>query len=339
MTQNARSTTNYFPHDANARRDERILRLRMKHGAAGYGIFFMILERMRESADGTVTDDFDVLGYDLQEDPELVRSVVEDFGLFDFEESDGGDRRVFSRSFRRRMQKIEDVSRVRSEAAGKRWNNRASKAYESEKPAPADNPMQMQCKSNANAEQKQCNKRKENKSKGKKNKENENKDDDGGSARSAPTPPPPGKKDLSEGKGFARELTQDFNWQLNVARVLDETPATVAQLVGAFVDYCAAQDKTHDSAADARRHFTNLLGKAGGRELLETIIRKRRRREDRQREEERQREGEREYERQKARAIKPEEYIRSKGYDPAKVTMAMLSNPKWVEANPPQFQP
>ena len=37
-------TTNYFSHDSNARNDERILLLRMKHGAAGYGVYFMLLE-------------------------------------------------------------------------------------------------------------------------------------------------------------------------------------------------------------------------------------------------------------------------------------------------------
>ena len=34
---------NYFSHDSNARNDERIIRLRMKYGAAGYGVFFMVL--------------------------------------------------------------------------------------------------------------------------------------------------------------------------------------------------------------------------------------------------------------------------------------------------------
>ena len=34
---------NYFSHDSNARNDEKVIRLRMKHGAAGYGVYFMLL--------------------------------------------------------------------------------------------------------------------------------------------------------------------------------------------------------------------------------------------------------------------------------------------------------
>ena len=41
--------TYYFSHDYNARNDEKMIAVRMKHGAEGYGIFFMILEKMRES--------------------------------------------------------------------------------------------------------------------------------------------------------------------------------------------------------------------------------------------------------------------------------------------------
>lgn len=38
----------YFSHDGNARNDAKLLKVRMKHGAAGYGVYFMILERLRE---------------------------------------------------------------------------------------------------------------------------------------------------------------------------------------------------------------------------------------------------------------------------------------------------
>lgn len=38
----------YFSHDCNARNDPKILELRMKHGMAGYGIYFSILEKLME---------------------------------------------------------------------------------------------------------------------------------------------------------------------------------------------------------------------------------------------------------------------------------------------------
>lgn len=41
---------NYFPHDSDARNSDKLIRLRMRHKAAGYGVYFMILERMREES-------------------------------------------------------------------------------------------------------------------------------------------------------------------------------------------------------------------------------------------------------------------------------------------------
>lgn len=39
----------YFPHDSNAQHDEKILQLRSKHGWQGYGIYWAIIEKLRES--------------------------------------------------------------------------------------------------------------------------------------------------------------------------------------------------------------------------------------------------------------------------------------------------
>ena len=42
----------YFQHDFNARNDEKILELRSRFGPEGYGIFWMVVESMAETADG-----------------------------------------------------------------------------------------------------------------------------------------------------------------------------------------------------------------------------------------------------------------------------------------------
>jgi len=44
--------TFYFRHDYNARNDDKILELRSKFGAEGYGIFWMIIETMAENENG-----------------------------------------------------------------------------------------------------------------------------------------------------------------------------------------------------------------------------------------------------------------------------------------------
>lgn len=118
-------STNYFSHDSNARNDEKLVRLRMKQGAAGYGVYFMILERLREEADYMSAKDYNMIAFDLRVDAAIVKSVVEDFGLFVF--TDDG-KYFYSDSFKRRMDIKDTLSRKRSEggkvAMKKRWNKK-----------------------------------------------------------------------------------------------------------------------------------------------------------------------------------------------------------------------
>ena len=109
-------STNYFSHDSNARNDEKLVRLRMKQGAAGYGVYFMILERLREEADYMSAKDYNMIAFDLRVDAAIVKSVVEDFGLFTF--TDDG-KCFYSESFTRRMCAMEEA-RSRRSVAGKK---------------------------------------------------------------------------------------------------------------------------------------------------------------------------------------------------------------------------
>ena len=43
----------------------------------------------------------------------------------------------------------------------------------------------------------------------------------------------------------------------------------------------------------------------------------------------------RKYDEQRRKSISPADYIRSKGYDPARVTMSQVMNPEWCRNNPP----
>lgn len=113
-------TTNYFSHDSSARNDEKVIRLRMRHNAAGYGVYFMILERLREEADYMSVKDYNMIAFDLRVDAALVKSVVEDFGLFAF--TDDG-KCFYSESFSRRMGMKDAVKKKRSEAGKKGGEN------------------------------------------------------------------------------------------------------------------------------------------------------------------------------------------------------------------------
>ncbi|WP_067145321.1 Lin1244/Lin1753 domain-containing protein [Pseudotamlana agarivorans] len=73
----------YFSHDCNARNDEKIILLRMKHGALGYGVYFMLLERLGSCTNYAAKLDYDLIAYELREDSEVIKSVIENFGLFE----------------------------------------------------------------------------------------------------------------------------------------------------------------------------------------------------------------------------------------------------------------
>lgn len=96
----------YFSHDSNARNDERILAVRMRYKASGYGVYFMILERLRDSKDYMSVKDYNIIAFDLREDASLIKSVVEDFGLFVF--TDCG-KYFYSESLNKRMSKKDVV--------------------------------------------------------------------------------------------------------------------------------------------------------------------------------------------------------------------------------------
>lgn len=131
---------NFFSHDSNARNSDKLIPLRAKLGAEGYGIYFMILERLREEPTYTSVKDYNMLAFDLRVDAAKVKAVVEDFGLFVF--TDDG-KYFYSEGFIRRMKIKDQQSQSAQKAAEIRW------AKEREK----KKLMRAQCERNANAVQ------------------------------------------------------------------------------------------------------------------------------------------------------------------------------------------
>ena len=107
---------NYFSHDSNARNSDKLIRVRMKYGAEGYGAYFMILERLRDEDDYTSIADYDMIAYDLRCDRELVRSVIEDFSLFVIDEERG----IFYSSGLINRMSLKDENNKAKSGAGKR---------------------------------------------------------------------------------------------------------------------------------------------------------------------------------------------------------------------------
>lgn len=107
--------TFYFSHDYNARVDEKIKALIRKHGMAGYGVYWSIVEDLYNNANALQTD-YEGIGYDLHTDATIIRSVINDFGLFVFD----GDK-FGSMSVQRRIDARNEKSQTARASATYRW--------------------------------------------------------------------------------------------------------------------------------------------------------------------------------------------------------------------------
>lgn len=110
--------TNYFSHDSNARNSDKLIPLRASMGVEGYGIYFMLLERLREEPDYMSVKDYNMLAFDFRVDAAKVKSVVENFGLFAF--TDDG-KCFYSEGFTRRMSVKDNKSEKARLSALSRW--------------------------------------------------------------------------------------------------------------------------------------------------------------------------------------------------------------------------
>lgn len=78
------SISKYFPHQYNAHDDEKLQRVMMEHGLVGYAIFFLLLEYLGQKEDRILPKGFyKILAWNYRIEEEIVRSVVEDFDLFE----------------------------------------------------------------------------------------------------------------------------------------------------------------------------------------------------------------------------------------------------------------
>lgn len=107
----------YFSHDANAKDDPKILQLRMHLGWEGYGLFWGLIELLRNQPDYRMQKHYMSIAFALQTDQKKIESLVNDFDLF------ATDKEFFwSESLLKRMELKEEKSEKMRNAANKRWN-------------------------------------------------------------------------------------------------------------------------------------------------------------------------------------------------------------------------
>ena len=130
----------YFSHDSNARNDTKILTMRCDYGLEGYGMYWIIIEVLRDEGEYRLKYDdstFKALAMQMHCKVDAIKSFIEkcinEYELFCNDES-----YFWSDSLLRRMNKLEEVREKRKQAANKRWNQQVDA-----------NGMQMHSNSNA----------------------------------------------------------------------------------------------------------------------------------------------------------------------------------------------
>lgn len=78
---------NYLPHPSNMRTTDAVLAMRIAEGAAGYGIYMMLLEMLRDAEGRSLTLNPAHLAFAINEpNTDLVSRVIQDYGLFTISE-------------------------------------------------------------------------------------------------------------------------------------------------------------------------------------------------------------------------------------------------------------
>ena len=114
----------YFSHDANAQDDEKILDLRADYGWEGYGLYWAVIELMRNQSDYMLDNGeriYKKLAIKFNVKEEFMENFINDcceYGLFVNENG-----KIYSESFLERMGEYEKRKQAARKAANARWNN------------------------------------------------------------------------------------------------------------------------------------------------------------------------------------------------------------------------
>lgn len=108
----------FFSHDFEARADIKLARLLSRHGMQGYGLFWAIIEDLyRLGMHEAMSKDLEFLAWHYRTDQEMIRSVIEDFDLFQFD-----DEHFWSNTVLNRLEDIHKRSEKARQSAKKRWD-------------------------------------------------------------------------------------------------------------------------------------------------------------------------------------------------------------------------
>lgn len=258
----------------------------------------MLLERLRNEETFSCELDYAVLAFDLDCDVELIRSVINDFGLFEiFDEG----RRFHSVELTAQMAQMMESKKKRSEAAKNaadcRWGKNTQNNTER-----AERIME--------------------------NVQDE-KDFSGGETLLR------NNYDVLDQE--IQEMSEDAEWLDSVREEFSLKETEMTGKLSDFRDNCIrnGQKNGHKDMIDAKSHFRSYLRKmqsinSGNRRSRGTNLSERLRVSDRE-----QLERQKEYNKTTSKAQSADNYLRNQGYDPTECTFRQIGDPEWIKDNPP----
>lgn len=113
----------YFSHDYGARGDRRLQAIIMRHGIAGIGVFWCIIEMLYEENGYLPLSDCERIAFELRTQTEIVKSIISDFDLFE-----NKDENFYSNSVLSRLNMRNSKSRKAQKSANSRWKKEYANA-------------------------------------------------------------------------------------------------------------------------------------------------------------------------------------------------------------------
>jgi len=110
--------TFYFSHDYGARNDPKLIKLQMKLGHEGKGIYWDLIEMLYEQSGYLLMSEIETYSFDLRTTYERITDIINEYDLF---KNDG--EKFWSESVLERLKIREIKSNKARESVMNRWNN------------------------------------------------------------------------------------------------------------------------------------------------------------------------------------------------------------------------
>ena len=121
----------YFRHDFNARNNPKLIKLKMKLGMEGIGIYWCLLECLYELNGYLKEDDLETFCFNEHIEIDKVKNVLK-IANFKFDKEKG----YYSNGILERINKREEYCLKQKEKANKRWNNNQQTKEKKQAPVP-----------------------------------------------------------------------------------------------------------------------------------------------------------------------------------------------------------